>query len=61
MNMSNQNCVDRKKLLWVRDACTREKVSFQIGFEDSVRVGRSEIIREELLQNNRYKNITDVS
>jgi len=33
-------------MLGARDACTREKVSFQIGFEDSVRVGRSEMTRE---------------
>jgi len=33
-------------LLWARDACTREKVSFYIGFEDNARVGRSEMMRE---------------
>jgi len=27
-------------------ACTREKGSFQIGFEDSVEVGRSKMMRE---------------
>jgi len=33
-------------LLGVRNACTRELVSFYIGFEDSVRVNRSEMTRE---------------
>jgi len=33
-------------LLGARDACTREKGSFYIGFEDSVRVGRSEMKKE---------------
>jgi len=33
-------------LLGARDACTREKVSFKIGFEDSVRFGRSQMMRK---------------
>jgi len=33
-------------LLGARDACTSEKVRFYIGFEDSVRVGRSEMMKE---------------
>jgi len=31
--------------LGYRNACTREKVSFWIGFEDNVRVDRSEMMR----------------
>jgi len=36
------------ELLGAKNACTREKVSFEIGFEDSIRVGRSEIMRERI-------------
>jgi len=34
------------ELFGARIACTREKVTFYIGFEDSVRVDRSEMMRE---------------
>jgi len=48
--MRNQlNYVESEALgnyLGARDAYTREKVSFQIGFEDSVIVDRSEMTRE---------------
>jgi len=37
-------------LLGARDACSREKMSFYIGFEDSVRVGRSEMMRDGILK-----------
>jgi len=45
MIMSNQKRME-EILLGASDACTREKVSFSIRFEDSVRVGRSETMRE---------------
>jgi len=47
MIMRNQKSVDR--IVRARNTGTRERVSFSIGFEDSV-VGRSEMMREEILK-----------
>jgi len=45
--MSNFKGTDRS-VIGAGNACTRERLSFQIGFEDRVRVDGSEMTRERI-------------